>query len=274
MRSALLRGHEHPEIGAVEVVGEGPAAIAISRGGAAKTYPYTDPNEDAAFFALGRAGTLIAVADGHWGSRGSEQVLEHLLTHHATAWTDEPAALPGADAWRAAALDALVAANDALLDDAERRSFQPAPSTLSLALARPGDDLLLHASVGDSHVFRIGGEGVEDLGWASRGRRRCYFLGDARTEPAQHPERCVIGCEPLGETRALVLVTDGISERGIGVDDPTAAVARAVETSAQRDLELRPLAACRGVVDAALAAHRKNRAGDNVACALVWLRDR
>jgi len=274
MRSALLRGHEHPEIGSLEVIGEGPAAIAISRGGAAKTYAHADPNEDAALFVVGRAGMLVAVADGHWGARGSEQVLEHLLAQIAYGWTNDATAARSADSWLDAAFDVMCAANDALLDDAERRSFQPAPTTLSLALARPGDGLLLHASVGDSHVFRVRRAAVDDLGWASLGRRRCHFLGDSRAEPAQHRERCAVGCEPLGDTRALVLVTDGLSERGIGVAAIAATVADAVAASDQRDVELRPHSTCRSVVEAALAAQRKNRAGDNVACAVLWLEDR
>ncbi|MDX1648907.1 MAG: hypothetical protein R3263_03550, partial [Myxococcota bacterium] len=67
MRSAILRGRDHHHLGAVDVVSEGPAAAAISMGGAPKSYAHTDPNEDAAAFALGASGRLVAVADGHRG---------------------------------------------------------------------------------------------------------------------------------------------------------------------------------------------------------------
>ena len=64
MRTALLRGREHVELGAVAAVAEAGVAIALSRGGAAKRYPHSDPNEDAAGFATADAGVCAAVADG------------------------------------------------------------------------------------------------------------------------------------------------------------------------------------------------------------------
>ena len=56
LRLALLRGREHVELGAIDVVAEGSAAIAISLGGAPKRYAHVDPNEDAALLALGAGG--------------------------------------------------------------------------------------------------------------------------------------------------------------------------------------------------------------------------
>jgi hypothetical protein len=35
--------------------------------------------------------------------------------------------------------------------------------------------------------------------------------------------------------------------------------------------ELAPLAAARGVVERALASHRRHRSGDNVAAAVAWM---
>ena len=87
MRQALLRGRDHLELGAIGVVSEGAVAIAISKGGALKNYQHTDPNEDAAAFAVGAGGILVAVADGHNGSEGAEIALEHLLGDCASAWT-------------------------------------------------------------------------------------------------------------------------------------------------------------------------------------------
>ena len=60
MQSAFLPGREHGRIGAVEMVAEGPCAIAISRGGAAKNYSHTAPNEDACIFATGSGGITSA----------------------------------------------------------------------------------------------------------------------------------------------------------------------------------------------------------------------
>ncbi len=62
-------------------------------------------------------------------------------------------------------------------------------------------------------------------------------------------------------------------ERRIGVPDPQAAVREALAEVRELPPELRPLHACKRLTETALAAHRSNRAGDNVACALLWLAD-
>ena len=87
MRSALLRGRDHTRIGITAAVAEGRAAIAISRGGAAKAYRYRDPNEDTALFAQGEGGVLLAVADGHGGCQAAEVVTDKLLASFASEWT-------------------------------------------------------------------------------------------------------------------------------------------------------------------------------------------
>ena len=60
MRSARLLGRDQSALGAVAAIAEGRAAITLSLGGALKTYHHTDPNEDAACFALGAGGMLAA----------------------------------------------------------------------------------------------------------------------------------------------------------------------------------------------------------------------
>ncbi|TFG94511.1 MAG: hypothetical protein E4H11_06630, partial [Myxococcales bacterium] len=100
MRSGLLRGHEHTKIGAVATLAEGRCAIALSRGGYAKGYAHRDPNEDAAAFAFGTDGTLVAVADGHGGHEAAAHAVTVLLTRFAEAWTD---ATPLGPAWPAQA---------------------------------------------------------------------------------------------------------------------------------------------------------------------------
>ena len=72
MQTAFLRGRDHQWVGGLELTGVGPVAIALSRGGARKTYSYTDPNEDCVAFAIGEGGQLIVAADGHHGELGSE----------------------------------------------------------------------------------------------------------------------------------------------------------------------------------------------------------
>ena len=271
MRTALLLGRDHHELGSLAAVAEGPAAITLSRGGARKTYDHTEPNEDAALFALGEAGALIAVADGHHGASGSETALEYLLANTAAAWTAPGTVVGSAAAWREMALDALLACNRAILERSAKTSLPPAPTTLSLALARPGEDLLVHACVGDSHCFRASAERAVDLGWASLDRRHTYFLGYEAETREREREKCLVGCQPLSGTRAVVLATDGLSEAGIGVECPASSVREAVDEASRCSPELRPLVACKRVGQAALDAQRRQQAGDNIGCAVLWL---
>ena len=87
MRTGLLRGREHLLFGALSALAERRVAIALSRGGAEKNYSHRDPNEDACGFAWSDHAWLVAVADGHWGSRGAELALDRLLERHAPRWT-------------------------------------------------------------------------------------------------------------------------------------------------------------------------------------------
>lgn len=264
-------GRDHLEIGAVDAVAEGAAALAISRGGARKQYAHSEPNEDAALFAMGPGGAMIAVADGHEGARGAERVIEYLLEVRAPVWTASETPSPSREAWLEQGLDALVDAGNALLADAGKRGTPPAPTTLSLALVRPDQDLLLHASVGDSHVFAAEGHGVLDLGWAARSPRRSWFLGLETESRENLSDRSRVECASPTGLRAVVLATDGLSERGIGVADPAAAVADALDAAAHLAPDLRPLEASKGVVGAALEAQRRQGSGDNTACAVLWL---
>ncbi len=250
---------------------EGPAAIALSRGGARKTYNHTEPNEDAALFALGDGGALIAVADGHHGASGSEAALEDLLQRTAPEWTAAGTVVGSNEAWQEMALDALLACNRAVLARAAELKVAPAPTTLALALVRPAEALLVHACVGDSHCFQATDTLVVERGWAALGRRDTYFLGYQAETREREQEKCVLGCRPLADTRAVVLATDGLSERGIGVTDPEAAVREAVREASRCEPELRALDTCKRVNQAAIDAQRRQRAGDNIGCAVLWL---
>ena len=268
MKSALLRGREHVELGAIDAVAEAQAAIAISIGGAAKTYSHVDPNEDAALFALGEAGTLIAVADGHRGFEAAEVALEYLAAHPAPHWT----AAGGVDegSWRRQAYAVLSDAHAQVHSEVEREGDAAPRTTLTLALVLPEAGFLLYASLGDSHLFRVRGDQTVDLVSRS-GDARKRFLGDTRLDPGEMAELGYIGTEPLRGVRAIVLATDGLSEKGIGVANPGAAVQEAVDAAARADPELRALQTARGVVERAIAAQVKQRSGDNAAAAVVWL---
>jgi hypothetical protein len=271
VRSALLRGRDHTELGAIGLVAEGPAAIAISKGGAQKTYSHVDPNEDAACFAIGPAGLLVAVADGHDGASGAEVTLRTLLEECAEAWTAERSPASSDEQWSEVACEALSTLNSAVLRDAAERRADAAPTTFSVALVRPREGLLLHASIGDSHVFEQR-EVATDLGWATLERSRAYFLGYESQGAEGMREKSVVGCTPLAGVSAVVLATDGVSERAIGFADPARAVGE-VFANAQRgeNPELRAAALSRGITEATIAEHQRNRAGDNIANGVLWL---
>jgi len=267
VRVALLRGREHPELGAVQAVAEHGVAIALSRGGAAKRYPHRDPNEDAAGFARGREGACIAVADGHGGAEAAEIALLNLLGEPAEQWTEEPGPLDE-KSWRRQALAALSDANRDVRRERGRRPGRGARTTLGLAVVLPARGLLLSAAVGDSHLFVADAAGVRELAPAGA---KFGFLGDAYESPADLAEITRLTSASLAGLRAVVLVTDGLSERGIGVVNPAAAVAEAVRLAEQEPCAAPGLVAARAITETALEAHRRNRSGDNVAVAVLWV---
>jgi serine/threonine protein phosphatase PrpC len=254
------------ELGAVDAVAEGPAAVAISRGGALKSYPHQDPNEDGALFALGAGGVVVAVADGHRGFEASEVALEYVATHPAPHWT-EPGGLRAAS-WRRHAAAVLEDANRAILG--ERGDAEHGPrTTLALAVVLPAEGVALYAALGDSHVYLADEKGVRDL--AARPGRKPAFLGQDAASAEALEARAVIGEAPLAGARALVLATDGLTQPGIGLEDPAQAIAEVLEAAALEPEALRPLAAARRLVERACAAQRRRRSGDNAVCAVVWL---
>jgi serine/threonine protein phosphatase PrpC len=257
------------ELGAVDAVAEGPAAVAISRGGALKSYPHQDPNEDGALFALGAGGVVVAVADGHRGFEASEVALEYVATHPAPHWT-EPGGLRAAS-WRRHAAAVLEDANRAILG--ERGDAEHGPrTTLALAVVLPAEGVALYAALGDSHVYLADEKGVRDL--AAQPGRKPAFLGQDAADAETLAARASIGEAALAGARALVLASDGLTEPGIGVDDPARAISDALDAAGLEPPPLRPLAAARGLLERACASHRRRRSGDNAACAVVWLGER
>lgn len=266
MRSAILVGRDHRQIGALELVAEGPCAVALSRGGAAKTYNHTDPNEDACLFASGPGGVLIAVADGHSGEIGAAVSVEWLLQTRAEAWTSEAPRDKGELLADFSAV--LVEINAKIRSAAEGFGLPPAPTTLSFVLIRPADEYLAHASVGDSHTYYSRPGDVCDFGWAADRREAPHYLGDLPDAAADM--RCEVAAQALGDLESVVLVTDGFSEQGIGLAQPLATLEEIVAAHRPEAPDRRATEICRATCDAALASQRKNRAGDNIACA-VWV---
>jgi hypothetical protein len=267
MRTGFLRGREHLVLGAVATLAERRVAIALSRGGAAKTYGHRDPNEDACAFAWSEHAWLVAVADGHWGSGGAELALDRLFERHAARWTS-PSAIALADRWFLEVPDVVHDLNHALLAAGEAQPI--GRTTLAVGLARPRDGWWAALLIGDSHLFAVDGATAQE--WSPAAPDDVAFVGDARLDRAaiERSVRCTV---QQGAPRAIVLATDGLSEAGIGVGDPGRAVADSVRAAGEQSPDVRPLATARGVVERALEAQRRNLAGDNVASACIWLGD-
>jgi hypothetical protein len=268
MRTGVLRGRDHELLGAMAALAERRVAIALSRGGAAKTYGHRDPNEDACAFAWTEHASLVAVTDGHWGSGGAELALARLLERHAPRWTS-PSPIALADRWFLEAPDVALDLSHALVAAAGPETTI-GRTTLALGLVRPHDGWWAALLVGDSHVFVADGGHVSETCPATPDD--VVFLGDPRLDRASIARgvRCAL---ERGVPRAIVLATDGLSETAIGVANPVQAVGESLAAARDAGAELRPLAAARGLLERALAAQRANAAGDNVATACVWLGD-
>jgi serine/threonine protein phosphatase PrpC len=266
---ATLWGSESQIIGGVSVIAEASAAISLSQGGSKKLYPHTDPNEDAAAFALGEAGVLLAVADGHNGCDAAKSAIDELMLRAGALLTRNGST---DDEWKNDALETIGAIQTALVSRVEQGVRGHSRTTLALALVLPSEGLLAFASVGDSHIFRVCPNEVVDLGAHSEGLR--CFLGNPANDLGTLANKSVVGVEPLANTRAVVLATDGISEPGIGVDVPEFTVSECATGADRFAPELRPLELARNVAEAALAAHQRHRAGDNIATAVTCLAPR
>jgi len=268
MNPARLHGRNHELLGRVAAISEGACAIAISRGGAGKTYHYKHPNEDAAAFAIGPGGCLAVVADAHGGRDGSEIAVETLLREAADEWTSASAESVMND-WPNRVHEAIATVHGEILQAVARGAVQSSRTTLVFALARPAEGRIAVGAIGDSHAFALGPDGSRDLAGSDDVARA--FVGDPADSVENLRDRCIARLHPIAATRVLALVTDGLSERGIGVEHPETAIAQAADRAALEQPDLRPMSAARSVVEAALEAHAANKAGDNVASAVIWL---
>lgn len=269
MNSAWLRGRDALELGAILERRTERGAVALSLGGAPKAYAHTDPNEDGALMVEGPGGVLVAVADGHGGVDAAEIALEHLYTTVAPGLVAADARLRGA--WESAALEALLGTNAAIVARAARGARRRSRTTLACAVARPGEGWLFHLAIGDSHVYQVTRDGAFDLSCERAEGGESHFLGSGPETAESLRAKCLLGAEPLAGTRAVAAVTDGLSERQVGVEDPDAAVLEAWRDAAGVDAAERGAAFARGIVERALAAHLRQPSGDNVAAAVAWL---
>lgn len=261
MNAAILFGRSQLELGAVGEQGADGIAAVLSRGGTTKPYSHTDPNEDAVLAARGARGQLVAISDGHWGVRAAEIAIEVVRDAHLEDFVEGPER--SADRWYQCVLHLLVTANDRILK--AQSEDQRARTTFALALARPAEKLLVATSVGDSHLFVGAPGGVREI---LQKPRKMTVLGHETWSASQTERMARFDVRSLDDVDALVAVTDGLSEKGIGVEDPLAVVTQALADARERPQ--RAAHAARAIVAAAMAAHVANDAGDNISAGVVW----
>jgi serine/threonine protein phosphatase PrpC len=225
VRSVLLLGDDHTELGEMAVAGVPPAgALALSRGKFPKGYTHFDPNEDAALVATDGAAWLLAVADGHNGFDAARAAIT--AVHQTAAST-----LQAADADLHAALTSAVAAAhralEAALSDAE--SWRAASAT-TLAVALVVGDQLAVASFGDSMVAVIRDQRLIPIN-----RPSPFLVSETDPTGVQIDQTTLVpGDVVLAATDGL---TDFLGRRGrrslpralSGLDQPTVSARLAVE---------------------------------------------
>jgi serine/threonine protein phosphatase PrpC len=192
-RTEVLWGDRHVVLGKVGTASLEPrAALAISRGGQAKRYPYVDPNEDAVLAAAGPAGWLLAVADGHNGFDAARAALG-AVERQAGRLLEQDGLDPTATvhelfgAARKAVVAALAGAG---------RSRQASRTALSIALVVGGQ--VYGASLGDTVALRLGQE-FEEIGAEGP------FLGPGSPLPRVY-------WAPFDDGDRLLVASDGLTD--------------------------------------------------------------
>ena len=265
MSLGVLLGRDHVELGRIAAIAEGSVAIALSRGGAAKTYHYREPNEDAVGFRRGPGGSVLVAADGHGGTDAAELAVERVLENLGRHWVGSSAL---GDNWDPVARALVGEIHAGVLAAVAGGGNAEARSTLAFSVIRPDQGQIYWASIGDSHIFRVARNEVIEL--TGDDEEATFYLGSPHHSENAMTARVRSGQNSLADTRAMILSTDGLSERGIGVDLPEAAVLEAVDRAVRLDADLAPLETARHLVELALEAHRRHKAGDNMATAVHW----
>ncbi len=146
---AVLWGKDHVDLDEVVVreLGDGVAA-AITRGRHAKSYRYTDPNEDAAVAVVGPRATLLAVADGHNGWPATEAAITTVVD--TLGGDPPPADVPDNDL-----VELFHRAGRAVLDVTLQPGAENPGSRTTLVVALVTGRRLQWASFGDSAVYSV-----------------------------------------------------------------------------------------------------------------------
>ena len=225
MRSALLRGPDHPQLGSVASATAGPsAAAALTAGAVPKDPPPVEPNEDAALAAVLDASpfpqVVLAVCDGA-GGFGMAQAALDVITHGLEEVGEGREGL--ARVW--------TRVGEAL--SATRRAWpvgtRPAHTAVTLAVVRDGEVQAM--TRGDTALLLVRAGRVRLVSGVAP------YLDHAAVLPL--PQRAA-----LDPGDVLVLASDGLFE-ALGPDWPgiVASAAMAETSAAARDLVTRALAA-------------------------------
>lgn len=196
---AVLWGVDHVELGEIVTSTTGRAAIAMSRGGFAKTYPYVDPNEDAVAVAVGPRATLLVCSDGHNGATASMQAVSVVLDELG----DDPPPELHRKEWTAL----FERVNDDVLRATGIGTDQPSSRTV-LLVALVAERILSWGSMGDAAlvVARPGPERGRQMN-REAARFMGYPMSRRALESSMHR-----GTMTLEPDEWVVLASDGLSE--------------------------------------------------------------
>lgn len=245
----VLWGPDHNELGEIAVEAVGPrAAVALTRGRFAKTYRYTDPNEDVAAVVVGAQATLLVCADGHNGSTAAVRAVEAVLEELG----DDPPPRLEPKEWPRL----FGRVNDAVMESSAG-SEQPQSRTVLLVALVAGDTVSWGA-MGDAALVacRPGRDRGRQLN-----REEMRFVGYPMS-PRALKDAVGRGEERLEPGEWLIAVTDGLSEF-IAPLRPADILPRILALATQ--IENSPEMVARTIVDTAGEAG----AGDNVGVALL-----
>ena len=220
-RKTVLRGRDHPGLGAKTIARIGPSlAVAMTAGVRPKAPPAVDPNEDMGAVVRGPRADLLVVADGHFGREASELAVDHVLD----AIGDDP---PPADLTDDELVTVFFDAGVAVQRELGRPGCPHPESRTTLTLALVADDAVQWAAIGDSCVVL-----ASTAGGARLDEPRNTYLGYrfSFTEVAAALTR---GRAAWNSGNCLVLATDGLVDAlAVGELDVAAVVSRELGSAA------------------------------------------
>jgi serine/threonine protein phosphatase PrpC len=254
-RTLLLLGPDHPELrdlatGGLATPLAGAAVLvgaALSAGWMPKTVPAVEPNEDGVLAAVGPAGVLLAVADGHRGSAAAVAALRALAGRVPDLLGPDAGAIDGA----VRAADFAAAAHAAVTDRGSG-GVGPPPARTALSLVVVTGEAYFTVSYGDTVTAVVRHGRLQTLGVPRE------FLGPAlpRDPLAGHP----VERHRRRPGDVLVLVTDGVPDY-LGRAFPAVVAEVMRVASSERDA----MTAARALVSRAGVAG----AGDNITAAVL-----